>query len=121
MEDMSGISSIGSSPASSGTSNSLTSSWLPNGGLSSVGAPLRAWQNIRVLATRGPVSVFSFGERHDGVDTMPGVERWVHINEDDYPQATLCGFARVMRWLHVIVNLQQYMERRLKTASPARR
>jgi len=37
---MSGISSIGSSPASSGTSSSLGSSSLPNGGLSSVGASL---------------------------------------------------------------------------------
>ena len=71
-------------------------------------------QNIRVLTTRGPMSVFSFGERHDGADTMPGVERWVHINEDDYPQAALSGFARVMRWLHVIANLHQYMGRRLK-------
>jgi hypothetical protein len=37
---MSGISSIGSSPASSGTSSSLGSSSLPNGGLSSVGESL---------------------------------------------------------------------------------
>jgi hypothetical protein len=37
---MSGISSIGSSPASSGTSSSLTTNSLPNGGLSSVGASL---------------------------------------------------------------------------------
>jgi hypothetical protein len=37
---MSGISSIGSSPASSGTSSSLTTNALPNGGLSSVGASL---------------------------------------------------------------------------------
>jgi hypothetical protein len=37
---MSGISSIGSSPASSGTSSSLTTNTLPNGGLSSVGASL---------------------------------------------------------------------------------
>jgi polysaccharide biosynthesis protein PslH len=59
------------------------------------GSPLRAWQNIRVLATRGPVSVFSFGERHAGADTMPGVERWIHINEDDYPERTLTGVARL--------------------------
>jgi L-aspartate oxidase len=37
---MSGISSIGSSPVSSGLSSSLGSSSLPNGGLSSVGASL---------------------------------------------------------------------------------
>ena len=37
---MSGISSIGSSPASSGTSSSLTTNSLPNGGLSAVGASL---------------------------------------------------------------------------------
>jgi hypothetical protein len=39
---MSGISSIGSSPASSGLSSSLTTNSLPNGGLSSVGASLLA-------------------------------------------------------------------------------
>ncbi|HEY5350303.1 MAG TPA: glycosyltransferase family 4 protein [Candidatus Lustribacter sp.] len=59
------------------------------------GSPLRAWQNIRVLATRGPVSVFSIGERIEGADTMPGIERWIHINEDDYPERTLAGLARV--------------------------
>jgi hypothetical protein len=37
---MSGIGSIGSSPASSGLSSSLTTNSLPNGGLSSVGASL---------------------------------------------------------------------------------
>jgi hypothetical protein len=39
---MSGIGSIGSSPASSGSSSSLTTNTLPNGGLSSVGASLFA-------------------------------------------------------------------------------
>jgi hypothetical protein len=39
---MSGIGSIGSSPASSGTLSSLTTNTLPNGGLSSVGASLFA-------------------------------------------------------------------------------
>jgi|GEM_PF-2178190 hypothetical protein len=39
---MSGIGSIGSSPASSGLSSSLTTNTLPNGGLSSVGASLLA-------------------------------------------------------------------------------
>jgi hypothetical protein len=39
---MSGINSIGSSPASSGLSSSLTTNSLPNGGLSSVGASLFA-------------------------------------------------------------------------------
>ncbi len=59
------------------------------------GSPLRSWQNIRVLATRGPVSVFSFGERHDEIDTMPGVGRWIHVNDDDYPERMLSGIARV--------------------------
>jgi hypothetical protein len=61
------------------------------------GSPLRVWQNIRVLATRGPVSVFSFGEREDAVASMPGVERWVHVNEDDYPERELSGIARVWK------------------------
>jgi len=55
---------------------------------------LRSWQNIRLLATCGPVFVFSFGEKHEGDGTMPGVERWIHVSEDEYPVHALSGFAR---------------------------
>jgi polysaccharide biosynthesis protein PslH len=58
------------------------------------GGPLRSWQNIRLLATCGPVFVFSFGEKHEGDGTMPGVERWIHVSEDEYPVRALSGFAR---------------------------
>ncbi len=49
------------------------------------GAPLRAWQNINIVATRGPVSVFSVGGREPGDYDMPGVAEWVHIDNADFP------------------------------------
>ncbi len=60
------------------------------------GSPLRGWHNIRVLARLGPVSVFSFGEPHN-VKVMPGIERWIHINEDEYPSGALSGPLRALR------------------------
>ena len=61
------------------------------------GSPLRAWHNIRVLATLGPVSVFSFGEPHEDTNVMPGIERWIHINDDDYPAHAVSGPSRALR------------------------
>lgn len=61
------------------------------------GTPLRVWHNIRVLGRRGPVCVFSFGETSDAAEPMPGVERWLHIDEDEYPQRSLAGLARLRK------------------------
>ena len=63
------------------------------------GAPLRTWQNIRVLATRGPVSVLSFGPAVDGVDELPGVEDWEHVKDEEYPSGPAGTLARVRRLL----------------------
>jgi glycosyltransferase involved in cell wall biosynthesis len=61
------------------------------------GSPLRVWHNIRVLATVGSVSVFSFGDRLAGATSMPGVERWEHIDYDEYPERTLSGIQRIRK------------------------
>ncbi len=49
------------------------------------GAPQRFWQNINVLATRGPVHVLSIGGREPGDYTMPLVAEWVHLDNADFP------------------------------------
>jgi glycosyltransferase involved in cell wall biosynthesis len=61
------------------------------------GAPLRTWQNIRLLATRGPVTVLSFGDSVDGRSTLPGVERWLHIEDSEYPFRIFGGIARARK------------------------
>ncbi len=61
------------------------------------GSPLRVWHNIQTLALRGSVSVFSFGDRVDGPATMPGVDRWEHIDYDAYPERALAGIKRVRK------------------------
>jgi len=49
------------------------------------GAEQRWWQNINILATRGPVHVLSIGARQAGVDTMPVAAEWVHIDSAEFP------------------------------------
>ncbi len=46
---------------------------------------MRSWQNINILATRGPVHVLSVGGREPGEYTMPVVAEWVHIDNADFP------------------------------------
>jgi glycosyltransferase involved in cell wall biosynthesis len=65
----------------------------------SSGTPLRVWQHINVLATRGPVHVFSVGgEREPGTTAMPGVASWTHFNSSEF--STSDGpFAKIARAL----------------------
>jgi glycosyltransferase involved in cell wall biosynthesis len=55
------------------------------------GAPLRLWQHVNVLAREGPVHVFSIGERHGGEASIPGVERWTHVDPRDFPVRRVSG------------------------------
>ena len=43
------------------------------------GAPLRNAQNIRALATLGPVDVLSIGGQDEEVGPVPGIADWVHF------------------------------------------
>jgi len=49
------------------------------------GTPMRSWQNINILATRGPVHVLSVGGREPGDYTMPIVAEWVHLDNATFP------------------------------------
>ncbi len=63
------------------------------------GSPLRTWLTIRVLARQGPVHVFSVGgEALDAA--MPGVERWVHVDDRAYPGRAHAGLRRLEKLIH---------------------
>lgn len=49
------------------------------------GAPQRWWQNINVLAARGPVHVLSIGGGGPSNEQMPVATEWVHLDSSDYP------------------------------------
>jgi polysaccharide biosynthesis protein PslH len=52
------------------------------------GAPMRSWQLINILATRGPVHVISFGSREPGDCTMPIVAEWTHIDSSEFASSS---------------------------------
>ncbi len=70
------------------------------------GSPLRVWQHINVLATRGPVYVFSAGgEREPTVRDIPGVAEWVHFNDSDFPEPNRL----ISRIVRVLISRQYLM------------
>jgi polysaccharide biosynthesis protein PslH len=61
------------------------------------GAPLRMWQNIEVLATRGPVFAFSIGGPKE-VDGAPSpLSGWLHIDRAEYDAKPARGIARLRK------------------------
>jgi hypothetical protein len=49
------------------------------------GSPMQMWQNIEVLATRGPVFAFSIGGAHIAADTPPPpFFGWLHVDRAEY-------------------------------------
>ncbi|GAC1595562.1 MAG: hypothetical protein NVS3B28_26800 [Candidatus Velthaea sp.] len=62
------------------------------------GSPLRAWQNINLLATLGPVHVFSAGLREADA-SMPVAASWTHVDANDYPDRSAGLLPRLRRAL----------------------
>ncbi|MDB5093092.1 MAG: glycosyltransferase [Candidatus Eremiobacteraeota bacterium] len=62
------------------------------------GSPLRTWLTIRALARLGPVHVFSVGG-DAAAASMPGVERWVHVDDGEYPGTAHGGLHRLEKLL----------------------
>lgn len=61
------------------------------------GAPLRMWQNINALATRGPVHVVTYGGDPEPPVTMPVAQRWLNFNSATYPVRKLSGLPRLAK------------------------
>jgi glycosyltransferase involved in cell wall biosynthesis/predicted O-methyltransferase YrrM len=62
------------------------------------GSPLRTWLMIRALRGLGPVHVFSVGG-DAAASAMPGVERWVHVDDREYPGSAHAGLRRLEKLL----------------------
>ncbi|MDB5041812.1 MAG: glycosyltransferase [Candidatus Eremiobacteraeota bacterium] len=62
------------------------------------GSPLRTWLMIRALRGLGPVHVFSVGG-DAAAEAMPGVERWVHVGDREYPGTARGGLRRLEKLL----------------------
>ena len=60
------------------------------------GSPLRAWQNINLLARLGPVHVYSIGKR-DADASMPRAASWTHVDAREFPVRTSSSLARLRR------------------------
>jgi polysaccharide biosynthesis protein PslH len=61
------------------------------------GAPMRMWQNIEVLATRGPVFVFSIGGPRESAATPPPLAGWLHVDRAEYEVRPAHGLERVRK------------------------
>ena len=61
------------------------------------GARLRMWQNIQVLATRGPVFAFSIGGEKECDDTPPPLAGWLHIDRAEFEVKPAHGIQRVRK------------------------
>jgi len=61
------------------------------------GAPLRMWQLINALATRGPVHVVTYGGEPEPPVTMPVAKRWLNFNTATYPVRQLSGLPRLAK------------------------
>lgn len=61
------------------------------------GAPLRMWQNVEVLATRGPVFAFSIGGANEVHGVPPPLSGWLHIDRSEYAQRPAHGLGRVKK------------------------
>jgi glycosyltransferase involved in cell wall biosynthesis len=59
---------------------------------------MRMWQNIEVLATRGPVFAFSIGEANIAARTPPPpLSGWLHIDRAEYAVKPARGLERVKK------------------------
>ncbi|HTJ25438.1 MAG TPA: glycosyltransferase family 4 protein [Candidatus Limnocylindria bacterium] len=63
------------------------------------GAPLRMWQNIELLATRGPVFAFSVGGVNDVVGVPPPLSGWLHVDRAEFEAKPARGIGRVKKIL----------------------
>jgi glycosyltransferase involved in cell wall biosynthesis len=55
------------------------------------GTPLRTWQHLSLAAELGPAALLSLGPRPPGLESIPGLERWRHIEVTADPQAAAHG------------------------------
>lgn len=61
------------------------------------GAPLRMWQNIEVLATRGPVFAFSVGGTNEIAEPPPPLSGWLHVDRAEYEAKPARGIGRLKK------------------------
>lgn len=61
------------------------------------GAPMRMWQNIEVLATRGPVFAFSIGGPREFAATPAPLAGWLHVDRAEYEVRPAHGLERVRK------------------------
>jgi hypothetical protein len=58
---------------------------------------MRMWQNMDVLATRGPVFAFSIGGANVAAHTPPPLSGWLHIDRAEYAVQPARGLERVKK------------------------
>jgi polysaccharide biosynthesis protein PslH len=58
---------------------------------------MRMWQNIEVLATRGPVFAFSVGGAKESAGTPAPLAGWLHIDRAEYEVRPAHGLERVQK------------------------
>jgi glycosyltransferase involved in cell wall biosynthesis len=61
------------------------------------GAPLRMWQNIEVLGTRGRVFAFSVGGANDFAEPPPPLSGWLHVDRAEYEAKPAHGIVRLKK------------------------
>jgi glycosyltransferase involved in cell wall biosynthesis len=62
------------------------------------GSPLRLWQQVNLLHSLGPVSVFSIGPALGEHSETPQIADWIHIDTDEHKTPTLPNALRFLKF-----------------------